>query len=85
MYIDRIDTTFSAEDLAAAAGGLTAAEAALLLPSLSPGNRKHLPKIGVKNEALALQIIEVGRANPEIIPRGIDFAKIDRISRHEPR
>ncbi|RYD42285.1 MAG: hypothetical protein EOP83_32900 [Verrucomicrobiaceae bacterium] len=78
MYTDRIDLTFVAEDLTAAAAGLTAAEGALILPSLNPVDRKHLPKIGMKNEALALQIIEVGRANPDLIPRGIDFAKIDR-------
>ena len=79
MYIDRVDITLASENVTTATTGVLSAEAALTaLPSLSPGDRKHLPKIGLKNEARALQINEVGRANPDLIPRGIDFAKIDR-------
>ncbi|MHA3771860.1 hypothetical protein ACXR0O_10025 [Verrucomicrobiota bacterium sgz303538] len=79
MYIDRIDVVLAAEDITSATGGLTTAEQVVnLLPSLSDGDRKHFAKIGFKSEALALQIIEVGRLNPSLIPSGIDFAKIDR-------
>lgn len=79
MYIDRIDVTLSSENMTAVSGGFTVAESNLtVLPSVSAADRKRLAKMGLKNEALALQIIEVGRANPDLIPRGIDFEKIDR-------
>ena len=79
MYTDRIDLVLAADDITRATGGLTTAEQVVnLLPSLADGDRKHFAKIGLKNEALALQIIEVGRLNPSLIPAGIDFGKIDR-------
>ena len=79
MYIDRIDITLASENMTGANGGFTTADSNLTaLPSVSVADRKRLAKMGLKNEALALQIIEVGRANPDLIPRGIDFEKIDR-------
>ncbi len=69
----------AAEDFTTATGGLTTTEQALsVLRSLTPAERKGLPKVGPKYHSLALDIIELGRQNPDLIPRGIDFAKIDR-------
>ena len=79
MYIDRIDLTLPVGDITALLTSFTSAKAQLeFLPTVSPSDRKHYAKLGLKNEALARQIIEVGRQNPDLIPRGIDFEKIDR-------
>lgn len=79
MYIDRIDFTLAPETLTRAVNGFgSIAELMDLLPAISDGDRKRLSKMGLKNEALALQIIEVGRLNPNLISRGIDFEMIDR-------
>jgi len=79
MYIDRIDIVLPEADIASILAAYTGAETLLEpLPSVSKADRKHYAKLGLKNEALALQIIEVGRANPDLIPRGIDFEMIDR-------
>ena len=79
MYIDRIDLVLPQPDIASILAAYSGAEALLEpLPSVSKADRKRYAKLGLKNEALALQIIEVGRANPDLIPRGIDFEMIDR-------
>ncbi|MHA3774141.1 hypothetical protein ACXR0O_21640 [Verrucomicrobiota bacterium sgz303538] len=79
MYIDRIDLTLPEADIATLLAAFTSAEASLeFLPSVSTPDRKRYAKLGLKNESLAKQIIEVGRANPDLIPRGINFEKIDR-------
>src|SRR6478735_5204664 len=79
MYIDRIDLVLPQADITSIVAAYTGAEALLEpLPSVSKADRKRYAKLGLKNEALALQIIEVGRANPDLIPRGIDFEMIDR-------
>jgi len=79
MYIDRFDLTLLDSDIQSIVAELLSAEEKLHpLPSVGPGDRKHLAKLGLKNEGLARQIIEVGRANPNLIPRGIDFEQIDR-------
>ena len=79
MYIDRIDLVLPQTDITSVLANLASASGTLEpLPSVSTADRKRYAKLGLKNEALALQIIEVGRANPDLIPRGIDFEKIDR-------
>ncbi|MHA3772811.1 hypothetical protein ACXR0O_14860 [Verrucomicrobiota bacterium sgz303538] len=85
MYNDRIDVAFTAEDLTAADGGLDAVEQKFApLPTVTDQDRKHLAKMGLKNAAIALRIIEVGMANPDLLPRGLDLAKIERdLKAHE--
>ncbi|MHA3769965.1 hypothetical protein ACXR0O_00345 [Verrucomicrobiota bacterium sgz303538] len=79
MYTDRIDLTLPEADIATLLAAFLSAEASLeFLPSVSTPDRKRYAKLGLKNESLAKQIIEVGRANPDLIPRGINFEKIDR-------
>src|SRR6478735_8402109 len=79
MYIDRIELVLPPADITSILAAYSGAEALLdPLPSVSKADRKRYAKLGLKNEALALQIIEVGRANPNLIPRGIDFEIIDR-------
>lgn len=79
MYIDRIDLTLPQADITSLLASFLSAEEKLqALPSVSKGDRKRYAKLGLKNEGLALQIIEVGRYNPDVIPRGINFEQIDR-------
>ncbi len=79
MYNDRIDLTLPEANLEQIVSFLLSAEELLsALKSVTPTDRKHLAKLGLKNETLARDIIEVGRANLDLIPRGIDFEKIDR-------
>ncbi|RYD69388.1 MAG: hypothetical protein EOP84_28550, partial [Verrucomicrobiaceae bacterium] len=88
MYIDRIDLSLPEEEIAALLASFLAAEEQLrVLPAVNPNDRKRYAKLGLKNEGLALQIIEVGRQNPEVIPRGINFEQIDRdiTARHQLR
>ena len=74
MYIDRIDLTLPEADIASLLSSFLSAEEKLqALPAVSKGDRKRYAKLGLKNEGLALQIIEVGRYNPDVIPRGINF------------
>ncbi|RYD64769.1 MAG: hypothetical protein EOP84_32450 [Verrucomicrobiaceae bacterium] len=79
MYIDRIDLTFVAEDLTQLDTDFTSIEQFLnTLPVVSDAERKYMSKLGMKNEGLALRIIEAGRLHQNVISRGIDFTKIDR-------
>jgi hypothetical protein len=79
MFIDRIDRTFAAEDLTGLDTGFTSVEDFLAtLPVVSDAERKYFSKLGLKNEGLALRIIEAGRLHPEVLSRGLDFTKIDR-------
>ncbi len=79
MYNDRIDLTLPEASLEQIVSFLLSAEELLSsLKSVTPTDRKHLAKLGLKNETLARDIIEVGRANLDLIPRGINFEKIDR-------
>ncbi len=79
MFIDRIDLSLASEDLTGLGGNFTSIEQFLAtLPVVSNMERKYLSKLGMKNEGLALRIIEAGRLHPDVLSRGIDFAKIDR-------
>ena len=79
MYNDRIDLTLAPEDLTAADAALDTVEQKFAaLPTVSDQDRKHYAKMGLKNAAIVFQILEVGRMNPDLLPRGLDLAKVER-------
>ena len=79
MYKDRIDLAVTPEDHTAVDTALLAIEQKYnFTQSLPVGDRKSLYKLGIDKEAFANQILDLAKANLDLLPKGIDLAKIER-------
>ena len=75
-----IDITPAAEDITAATAHFTGLRQSLatILHSLEESQRKHTQKLGRRNETWCLEVMEVARQHPEVVPAGIDMAALER-------
>lgn len=79
LYTNRIDTTLSAEQLAAVRAAVAALNDALpFLVSISAAERRRIMKLGPKSEGFVRQTHELAREHPEILPNGLVVADLDR-------
>ncbi|MHA3771723.1 hypothetical protein ACXR0O_09330 [Verrucomicrobiota bacterium sgz303538] len=79
MYKDRIDLAITPEDHTAVDAALLAIEQKYnFTQSLPVEDRKSLYKLAIDKEAFANQILDLAKANLDLLPKGIDLAKIER-------
>ncbi len=79
MRKHRIDISPVTEDLTAVSTKTAEIVAALgFLVPLEEGERKALPRLGLRNETFALGVIDLARQNPQVVPAGIDMAALQR-------
>jgi hypothetical protein len=75
-----IDITPAAESIASATAHFTGlrADLATILHSLEESQRKHCQKIGRRNETWCMEVMEVARQHPEVVPASISMEAIER-------
>ena len=75
-----IDITPAPEDLTSANAHFTGirSDLATTLHSLEDSDRKHTQKIGRRNETWCLEVMEIARQYPQVVPPGIDMAALER-------
>ena len=79
MYKDRIDLAITAEDHTAVdAAQLAIEQKYSFMQSLPVADRKSLFKLGSDTEVFANQILDLAKRNLDLLPKGIDLAKIER-------
>jgi hypothetical protein len=75
-----IDISPVAEDITSATAHFAGirADLASILHSLEESQRKHTQKIGRRNETWCMEVMEVARQHPQVIPASIDMAALER-------
>ena len=75
-----IDITPSAESITSATAHFAGIRADLagILHSLEESQRKHTRKLGRRNESWCMEVMEVARQHPDVVPSGISMAAIER-------
>ncbi|MHA3770859.1 hypothetical protein ACXR0O_04905 [Verrucomicrobiota bacterium sgz303538] len=79
MFKDRIDLAIAPEDHTAVdAAQLAIEQKYSFTQSLPVEDRKSLLKLGSETEVFANRILELAKLNLDLLPKGIDLAKIER-------
>lgn len=75
-----IDITPAAEDITSALAHFAGlrADLASTLKSMEQSERKHTQKLGRRNETWCMEVMEIARQHPEVVPSSINLAALDR-------
>ena len=75
-----IDITAGVESITSATAHFAGIRADLsgILHSLEESQRKHAQKLGRRNETWCMEVMEVARQHPEVVPASIDMDAIER-------
>ncbi len=79
MYQNHVDQTLAAEDLASVDAAQDTLEQIFSFAySMAVSERAALYKIGPNTEVFAHRILDLAKRNPDLLPRGLDIAAIER-------